>query len=576
MTNTVTKLTAEQTAEAINLRARLKATQGTPQHNKDSVVAANDATVDRGDDHVTQQRLSSLPGEDIATALGLLLVKDQHGKPRAQYMRGMRLSTPPINSREIDDLVTECWLSRHGDKGLKPGVELTMTKLRLAAQKSTTKVHLYVRTALRTLPDGTTQQILDLGRADGQVVVSDRHGWSFAHNTDIAFAEPDGECALPHRFDSPQSAYAYLEGWLGSSGVDESQKLPLVAALASTLRRDVAYMVIDLNGPAGSGKTTLVNDFSQSVDPSGNGLLVQTPPNHKDIAATSTKRLIIAIDNVSGLSRELQNLCCQIVYGFVHSERELYSNHNVASVTIKCPVFTTGVNPSVTATDLLTRTLRITLAARKNYRRNKQDSKDLRSKILGALLELLVAGLRHEETDPDVETRHRMADVVLFGEGIAKALGHEAGYFTKLFSESKKRSASDYAAGDPLVFSLVRFLRSQESVAVESDKPPSGAEIRKNRGFIIRQSSGKYVAGYTPLRLVEGVMDAFNKKPTDAGFSWHAGDSLPTNGRAMSVAMNRVMSSILVELGYQAEKRYLGSPKNNETLFLFGWKPDEE
>lgn len=513
-----------------------------------------------------------ITGAELASAMGLELVKDQHGALRVKHTAGNRLMLPLIDSADVQDLVTAHWLETHGVKGLKIGVEIAITKLRIAAKASTKNVRTMVRVGSRVSPEGHKQYLLDLGCDDGQIVVADHIDWVLEKNSTEAFLQPDGECALPRRFDSPKVAYEYIERFLARAGVPEKLRLLVCAAIVCMLRDDMAYIILECVGAAGAGKTTFVNNIVQAIDPSGSGHPVNCGASKKDIAANSSKRHCIIIDNASNLKREEQDLACQIPYGVTLSEKQLYTNYGVASIDIHCPIFITSINPAITQTDLQTRRLLTPFTARQRYARDVKQSEEDRRMLLGAFLTLLVAGLAHHRLEPITESRHRMAQYASFGEAISRALGNEAGYFSDLYAAARQSAARDYANGDPTAFAIDKFLRGQEKQAVLAASPPKATQIRKDRGFIIRKSNGRYLAGYTPKGLRLGASSTNSALPYDERIAKSSGYTFPETDRAMSGAMNRLISSVLPDLGFKAAEERLGSEKNKETLYLFEWE----
>lgn len=576
MKNTVTKLSAERAAEAIDLTARLKATQKTAVRGPDSNVAANEGDIVEDDAGSKKPQLLKNSGVQLAAAFKLELVKDQHGAIRARYMAGDRLTVNLIDSQDVEDLVTDQWLQIHGTKGLKEGVKTAITKLRLAGKDSKIMVRTMLRVGSRVNDDGEKQYLLDLGTANGEMVVTDEHGWQIEKNTTEPFLAPDGACVTPVRFASALDAYNYLSGRLEQAGVPSELCLLLCVAIVCMLRDDMAYPLLEFIGPAGSGKTSLVLLIIQSLDPTGSGRVVSCGINKTDIGAVGSKRHVFTIDNASGLSRESQDLLCQIPYGVTIASKKLYTNYGVAQADIHKPTIITSVAPAVTQTDLQTRRLEIRFKARQQFARDVSPSESDRGLILGACLTLLHVGLKQEKVSLATQSKHRMAQYAMFGEAIATALGHAVGTFDRLYSMAKKKAAAEYAAGDYVAFAIDKFLRDQQKLAIEADQQPTGVQIRENRGFIIKRSDGRYLAGYTPKGLRLGAEKVVKSLPIEDRFNSSHGYTYPETDRAMAGAMNRLISSILPDLGYQAAEKSLGSERNREKLYVFIWKAEDE
>ena|GEM_PF-2907231 len=208
--------------------------------------------------------------------------------------------------------------------------------------------------------------------------------------------------------------------------------------------------------------------------------------------------------------------------------------------------------------------------ARHKYGLDQQPSENERSKLLGALIEILAAGLGAQNSKV-VESEHRLSQYAIFGDQVATALGYSHKYFSNLYATAKRTAAQDYAAGDPTVSAIVKFIKSQEAKAFETNTPPKAVEIRQARGFIIKRLNGQFLAGYTPKGLRLGAKEAIDSLPFSERMGFGQGFTFPETDRAMVGAMNRVSSSILKDLGFEIIERALGSEKNKEKLYLFQW-----
>jgi hypothetical protein len=516
--------------------------------------------------------LDAIPdGLALPAAMGVRLVKDQHGAVRVFYKAGQRVAVPLLESAEVEDLITQYVLDVQGSKGMKLAVEMVGVKLRLAKAHVNDQVKTYLRIGNRTNDFGETEYMLDLGSADGRMVVYGKNGWGVEVNKTVAFLKPDGQCPEPYCFDGPKAAYEFIEQWLRETRVPEDSHILLAALFADWLREDVPHAIIDCLGPPGSGKTTLVTDVMNAIDPTASGKPVMTEPIVKNITAVSTQRYLLLIDNSGHLKSDMQDFLCRVVYGAVVSERELYTNHGVSSVSIHRPVAVTSINPAITATDLQARAVRVHFAPRNTYKADLNRSAEWQAKLLGALIELAVAGLQHQNSDPEATSEHRLAQFVIFGEGIAKALGYADKHFDAVYKDAKARVARDYSEGDPVSGGVDLFLRAQEISAVETDDIPTVRALKRNGRFCIKRSDGWFIAGLTPAQLHEAALGANQKAGRRFGYD---GPQFPPNARALTSAMNRLMSTVLKDMGYAVIMKPIGTKTNRLNIYLFRWKRD--
>jgi hypothetical protein len=179
--------------------------------------------------------------------------------------------------------------------------------------------------------------------------------------------------------------------------------------------------------------------------------------------------------------------------------------------------------------------------------------------------------MQHQSTDPNASSKHRLAQFVIFGEGIAKALGHGDGHFDSVYTESKSRVARDYSEGDPVSGGIDLLLQSLERSADKTDNLPSGKVLRQNGRFCIERSDGSFLAGVTPAALHAGALKANDI----AGRKFvYDGPQFPANARALTSAMNRLMSTVLRDMGYDVTVKPVGAKSNRLNAYLFRWRRD--
>jgi hypothetical protein len=100
---------------------------------------------------------------------------------------------------------------------------------------------------------------------------------------------------------------------------------------------------------------------------------------------------------------------------------------------------------------------------------------------------------------------------------------------------------------------------------------PNGAVLKQNGRFCIKRSDGSFLAGFTPASLHEGAFKANNDVGRRFGYD---GPQFPANARALTSAMNRLMSTVLRDLGYDVIVKPIGAKTNRLNAYLFRWRRD--
>jgi hypothetical protein len=190
-----------------------------------------------------------------------------------------------------------------------------------------------------------------------------------------------------------------------------------------------------LYGEQGSAKTTTAKGLRYLLDPHTTPL--RSPPHQtRDLAVAAKSSWVIAYDNVSDVRPWLSDVLCQLATGAGFGTRKLYTDDEEALITASRPILLNGIAAEmVNRPDLLDRALVIELPAIPDEARRTEEAvwQDLEAKrplVLGALLDVVVAGLRNL-SEVKLECLPRMADFARWVEACAPALGWQPEEFTQ-------------------------------------------------------------------------------------------------------------------------------------------------
>lgn len=173
---------------------------------------------------------------------------------------------------------------------------------------------------------------------------------------------------------------ATMADLLSSVGNVQEKDWPLLAAfLVASMIPTADQMILDLTGPAGSGKSLLAEAIQTLVDPRANSLL-PPPKSEQDVAAMARNAYLLSFDNLSAITPSLSDVLCRLATGGAIASRKLYTNHGLASFSARRPMILTSIVSPVRRYDLRDRSIRLSLEPLGGHRRG--DRRD----VLGAFM----------------------------------------------------------------------------------------------------------------------------------------------------------------------------------------------
>jgi len=305
--------------------------------------------------------------------------------------------------------------------------------------------------------------IIDLGIPDSDsAVIITADGWKIAPSP-VLFrrSKLTRPLPIPERRDSARLAerLGELREHIRMSDVDS----PMVLAwLVAAMRHDVSLAVLLLLGEHGTAKTTAAKLLSDLLDPTASD--PQTPPrSDRDLIVSVRATWINALDNLSTIDAERSDTLCRIATGATQRTRQLYSDDDVAALTVKRPLILTSIDPGSIRADLADRCVLVELSAIPSDER-KTDAEvaaafaGAHPRLLGALLDLAVAVLAERRTMPRPELP-RMADYGMVLAAVDRVLGTNG---LETFLDERANVAAELVDGDPLAHAVVGFMNCRD------------------------------------------------------------------------------------------------------------------
>jgi hypothetical protein len=168
---------------------------------------------------------------------------------------------------------------------------------------------------------------------------------------------------------------------------------------------------------------------------------------------------MLAYDNVSKLPDWLSDAFCRIATGGALTKRQVFTDQDECILNACQPIMLNGIQDFVAAPDLADRSLFLLLARVGNCIPEKTFWKDFekaRPRILGALLDIMVQGLRKL---PEVELpwSPRLADFAKWGTACQGALGKGVD-FMSIYAANRGEAAATVIAGNDVASALLKFM----------------------------------------------------------------------------------------------------------------------
>ena len=214
---------------------------------------------------------------------------------------------------------------------------------------------------------------------------------------------------------------------------------------------DIAHPMFLPTGPPGSGKTLLLKSIRQIVDPRSphESLVERLPRDEKDRRLSIYNSYFPCFDNESHLDRDMMDELCMWVTGYSGSFRKLYTTDEMRTFAAKRAIAITGINIPVTNSDSISRAFIADMEIIPNGSDTESESKLIaenefidRTKksipdILAYILDVLVKALNvYDEVKAQIKPNHRLADFVIWGEAISRAIGNKENVFLEAWRQN--------------------------------------------------------------------------------------------------------------------------------------------
>ena len=213
--------------------------------------------------------------------------------------------------------------------------------------------------------------------------------------------------------------------------VDQHGWTLIRAFLVAALRPGFCLPILVAKGEQGAGKSTACRVISSLIDPRTSALR-GVPREVRDLTAAARNSWLVCFDNLSRLPEDLADAACRLATGGGFGGRQLYSDHDEAIFDATRPLVFNAIpdlgaaRPDFVDRALIVEFLSMAPETRRDEAQFWREFSERQPRILGALLDAAVAGLRNL---PQVrlERPPRLADFALWVSACEEALGMQPG-----------------------------------------------------------------------------------------------------------------------------------------------------
>ena len=305
--------------------------------------------------------------------------------------------------------------------------------------------------------------ILDLGDDTWQAVEIDETGWRLvpSDQVPVKFRRPKGMLALPLPIHGG-SLHA-LDRFMNVA--DENDSMLVKGWLLGVFCLNGGRAILELLGEQGSSKSTFARMLRKLVDPCSAPLRA-APREERDLLIAANNGLVVAFDNLSELKDWLSDAFCRLSTGGGIGGRQLYTDLDEVVLDAQRPVLLTGINGVATRSDMLDRTISLTLPPiTADQRRTESDLwtdfDRAVPEMLGGLLEAVSTALTHRG-HVRLERAPRLADFVTWVEAGAPALGWQPRQFAAVFQASRRDLDAVAIDSEPIGPAILALMERQE------------------------------------------------------------------------------------------------------------------
>ena len=278
---------------------------------------------------------------------------------------------------------------------------------------------------------------IDLGDSRWRAIEVSAAGWRIVDDPPVKFRRPRGMLALPEPVHDRRHGVEWLQEFLNIT--DDDAWLLIVGFLLGCYSKG-PYPVLVLNGEQGSAKSTAARVVRSLIDPARTPDR-SAPRDERDLIIAANNGHVVSFDNLSGLRDWQSDGLARLSTGAGFGTRELYSDAEETLFWAARPIILNGITDLAVRSDLLDRSLLVTLPRiaddrRRTTERFWREFEAAAPAILGALLDAVSASLGGHRT-VTLKRLPRMADFAVWVIAAERAVGWPEGSFLAAYTRNR-------------------------------------------------------------------------------------------------------------------------------------------
>ena len=297
---------------------------------------------------------------------------------------------------------------------------------------------------------------LDLGHDDAAALHITAAGWRIVKTPPVIWRRTRKTRALPE--PSPGGS---LDDLWPIARVPKAER-PLVAAWQVCALLDMITPVLNIIGEHGSGKTSAAKAVAGAIDTARPGTV---PGNAVDLVVGAHARYITILDNLSHIQPWLADALCRLVTGDELDRRMLWTDSDVATLSLHRPVITTSIDTGAVPPDYADRRVNVHVPVLDEAEGISESQWGARHeaaqpRIMGAVLDLASAVLA---ILPHVKLARipRMGDYARVLAAVDEALGTKG---LDEYRRQREQASAESVTSDPVGSRLIVWADDQKAV----------------------------------------------------------------------------------------------------------------
>lgn len=319
--------------------------------------------------------------------------------------------------------------------------------------------------------------IYDLARPDSKSVKMNKDGWDIIDTPQYMrwIASSIREQLMPKKPKNLEQAIEWYNRLGKLCNLSVEDKIIYMTQIPTIIMLYEKVKGISFDGPAGSGKTEMMQTLLNLVDPKGVG---GRPSSEQDLAVILTNNYTSTFDNLSSINRNISDMFCRAITGAWNEERLFYTNSDLHGYDITSHLLWTSTRDVIFAGDLKQRMWRLdipkikrensqfpTSTAWENYRDENM------SYIFGGLLTIICEALKlKEEIEPTKNVgKVRFYTAYHLRYVVAKILGiSDEDFYASFFRTEDLRNSSILYIRILVDYLLDKYNKGQEYTVIKT------------------------------------------------------------------------------------------------------------